>query len=257
MATQTSGPVWIPINLDFDEAERKLEAFKKKLPGNINQTVTTLHQRNEKQEKLWSQLKNYYQMTNVERWDFRQGQAANQKRLLDITHRPSPFSLQSWRETLNQGGLAAIGKRAMAAAAVPAQAALAYGIVSQTLKILPEAAGLGRQLGGEPLSQTRTGGSATVDQLQQLVEHMRTTIVSLEAKVTSIFTAFSKTSELNRASLRIGGKLADSAKYGKMFAESDSMTKQLNDKFEMWKGREAPFVMTQTFIDMMKRAVSR
>lgn len=258
MATQTSGPVWIPISLDFDEANRKLEDFKKKLPGPIQGQVapsSPFQKKTEEQQKLWGQLKRYYEMSNVERWDFRRAQAAEKQRIFDITHRPSGFGLQSWRDTLNQGGLAAVGKRVMSAAKVPAAVALGYGIVSGTIKLLPEAMGLGRQLGGEPLSQTSTAGGATVDQLQQVVESMRQTIVRLETQIATIFSSIAKTTELNTAALRLTGKLPNSEYYYRFFKEYDTNERLLQDRFDTWKTREAPFVMTQTFIDIFKRSI--
>lgn len=285
MATQTSGPVWIPINLDFAEAERKLEEFKKKLPekqgarGSFRSNLPASpaaapevkgpFSREARREILWNKIGKYSRMSNVQRWEFLLREKERQKVAKTADDMAgTDFSKTNAFTSIARAGLSGGTGSALKAvppsilkllgfAAFASKAAVAYGIFSQTVKTLPAAAGLGRQLGGEPLALTSTNTPATVDQLQGLVEHLRKTVVDLETKVTSMFTGMSTTADVNTAALRITGKLADSKKYFDMFSFADQREGKLQDRFETWKSREAPFVTIRTIVDSVRRGLNR
>ena len=134
------------------------------------------------------------------------------------------------------------------------KAMVAAGIAFQTVKILPQAAAFGQAIGGDNTLSTPEGGERT---FHEALENIRTRMVELESKVSSIFTSFDKTVKFNRAAERITGKLPDSLSYMKLFQQTDEGQKQLDAKFDAWKNREAPWVTAQTVIDLMKRSMGK
>ena len=129
-----------------------------------------------------------------------------------------------------------------------AKAAAVYEIGAQTMKLLPEAFALGKQVFGASNSDSRIAA------IEDALDHFRQTIVAFESKFTSIFDALGQTTELNKAALRVQGKLIDSKNVYARFAETSNQENQLKKKFESFQSKEAPAPMTQTLFDIFKRS---
>lgn len=134
------------------------------------------------------------------------------------------------------------------------KAAAAFGIALETAKVLPMAAAFGSAIGGENTLKTPEGSERT---FHEALETLRVRIVELESMVTSIFSGFDKTTKFSRAAERLTGDLPDTMFYQRMFSTYDEQTRQLEAKFKTWKGKEAPWVVLQTFGDLVKRSMSK
>ena len=136
------------------------------------------------------------------------------------------------------------------------RAATIYAIASGTAKILPESMAFGNALAGDKSGVTSP--DPTVAALQQAVESLRRGFAWIETRITGSYAAFGKQRAVNEASLRLGGELpTDNERLRSMFTEEERTSKLMESQFEMWKSREAPFVVPRMLFDTFKRQLNR
>lgn len=134
-----------------------------------------------------------------------------------------------------------------------AKVAAAVGIATETVKLLPEAFALGKDI-----ADIRNGPrDVNIEIIERTLDDWRARLVALESRVTSIFEGMKQTVEFTEASRRLTGKLPDTEYYFQQNAQYADMQKQLNAKFDSWKSKEAPFNTAATLYDYFKRGITQ
>lgn len=137
------------------------------------------------------------------------------------------------------------------------KAAVAYGIVSETTKVLPSAFALGKELAG--LRGSATGGDAapTIEAIERTLDELRSKFVAFEASITSVVAGMQETNRFTNAVRRLTGQVPNTEHYFVHSREIDQARKELDAKFDSWKAKEAPFNWGVTLVDYFKRALTK
>ena len=141
-----------------------------------------------------------------------------------------------------------VGGAAMAAGTV----ALAYGIVSETAKVLPEAFAVGKELAG-----TTRGMDERVDIIEDTLDAFRRQFVVFETKIMSRLSSLGQTMDHTKAVRRLTGQMPNTRYYQQMNEEVETSVRLRDDAFNQWKMKEAPGNWAQTMIDLFIRGLTR
>lgn len=138
------------------------------------------------------------------------------------------------------------------AARTAGAAAAAYGIASETLKLLPEAFAYGKELAGI----TGGEGGQRIEIIERTLDELRMKVIRFEAAITSIIGAMKQTLEFTEAARRLTGKMPNTEYYYQQNQQVQQARTELQKKFDSWKSKEAPMNTAASTWDFFKRSFS-
>lgn len=247
MATKL-GDVWMTFRLDTAQAQKDLDKLE---PGPGKGAASTPQRPKTEKEKEKGITTDVIGKTRSETQKenyFRQLGSA----VLKTAGRPLQGGLAAQTALGLTGQVApflppVVGEAIMTAGKV----AVAYGIVSETAKIMPQAFVLGRDIAGVK------GPDARLDGMEAALDGVRATVVALEAKIVGIISGLSGAIEHSNAVQRLTGQLPNTDFYRRQYQDMAEADTELNAAFDNWKSKEAPLNTVRTFIDIFIRNLTR
>ena len=240
------------FRLDVKESEKDVEALKKKVdaekskgtltadvPSSVRKRKTASGAGMDKHDHDEKTYGKRLMAAAINRFSGAAGLHSNQ---LSATVAGAAGTAQSF---LPKGAAKALGAAGTAAAA--------YGIVSQGAKILPEAFEAGKLL----VPSVDGVDPSWFETVERTLQDLAMGFHKLENSVTSVYDAFKLTKDFSQAARRITGETPDTLYYAKQNYEVTKTQKNLQDKFDLWKAKEAPLNTANTFLDLMKRSLTR